>query len=125
MNGAALLHDFEIALSGATSEEVEAGLGEGKFGMARETGFYLNQIAGTAAFSGIGYGEAAGKFLTAQLRRLKPKHSRASVLVSAYQLKIPVTVHLAIGTDIPHMHPAADGAALGIGDRRCCCRRSF
>src|SRR3984957_12991527 len=63
MNGAALIHDFEIALAGQTSEDVDAGLTEGKFGMATETGLFLNQIAGTAAFSGVGYGEAAGKFL--------------------------------------------------------------
>jgi hypothetical protein len=111
MNGAALIHDFEIALSGNTSEDVEAGLENGKFGMATETGLFLNQIASTAAFSGIGYGEAAGKFLAG--RRLEPKHARASVLWNACRLRIPVTVHLAIGTDIPHMHPAADGAALG------------
>jgi hypothetical protein len=111
MNGAALIHDFEIALCGNTSEDVEAGLGAGAFGMARETGAYLNKIASTAAYSGIGYGEATGKFLAG--RKLNPKHARASVLLAAYQHKIPVTVHLAIGTDIPHMHPAADGAALG------------
>ena len=111
MNGAALVHDFEIALSGNTSEDVEAGLGEGQFGMATETGLYLNQIASTAAFSGIGYGEAAGKFLVS--RHLQLQHAAVSILFNAYQLKIPVTIHLAIGTDIPHMHPAADGAALG------------
>jgi hypothetical protein len=119
MNGAALIHDFEIALSGNTSEDVESGLGEGKFGMATETGLYLNQIASTANFSGIGYGEAAGKFLAA--RRLAPQHSGASVLFTAYQLKIPVTIHLAIGTDIPHMHPAADGAALGAASHHDFC----
>ena len=111
MNGAALIHDFEIALSGQTSEDVEAGLGEGKFGMATETGLFLNQIASTATFSGIGYGEAAGKFLVA--RKLSKQNAQASVLWNAYRLRIPVTVHLAIGTDISHMHPAADGAALG------------
>jgi hypothetical protein len=111
LNGAALIHDFEIALSGNTSEDVEAGLGKGKFGMATETGLFLNQIASTAAFSGIGYGEAAGKFLAA--RRLDSRNAQASILYNAYKLKIPVTIHLAIGTDIPHMHPAADGAALG------------
>jgi hypothetical protein len=111
MNGAALIHDFEIALSGQTSEDVEAGLNEGKFGMATETGFFLNQIAGTASFSGIGYGEATGKFLAG--RRLLPQNAQASVLFNAYKLRLPVTVHLAIGTDIPHMHPAADGASLG------------
>jgi hypothetical protein len=111
LNGAALIHDFEIALSGNTSEDVEAGLGQGKFGMATETGLFLNHIASTAAFSGIGYGEAAGKFLAS--RRLDSHNASASVLYNAYKLKLPVTVHLAIGTDIPHMHPAADGAALG------------
>src|SRR5215831_4505236 len=111
LNGAGLVHDFEVALCGQTSEEVEAGLGQGKFGMATETGLFLNQIASTAAFTGIGYGEAAGKFLAS--RRLDPRHAQASVLFNAYQRKIPVTIHLAIGTDIPHMHPAADGAALG------------
>ena len=111
MNGAALIHDFEIALCGNTSEDVEAGLGSGAFGMARETGMFLNKIASSAAYTGIGYGEAAGKFLAS--RNLNPKHAAASVLFAAYKHKIPVTVHLAIGTDIPHMHPAADGAALG------------
>src|SRR5260221_14723717 len=106
MNGAALIHDFEIALAGNTSEDVEAGLGEGAFGMARETGAYLNKIASTAAYTGIGYGEAAGKFLASP--KLNPKHTAASVLLAAYQHKIPVTVHLPIGTDIPHMHPPAD-----------------
>ncbi len=111
MNGAALIHDFEIALCGNTSEDVEAGLGAGAFGMARETGAYLNKAASAAAYSGIGYGEAAGRFLAS--RKLNPKHAAASVLLAAYQHKIPVTVHLAIGTDIPHMHPAADGPSLG------------
>jgi hypothetical protein len=111
MNGAALIHDFEIALAGQTSEDVEAGLAEGKFGMATETGLFLNQIASTATFSGIGYGEAAGKFLAA--RKLAKQNAQASVLWNAYRLRIPVTVHLAIGTDISHLHPAADGAALG------------
>jgi len=111
MNGAALIHDFEIALVGNTSEDVEAGLGGGKFGMAAETGLYLNEIAVGAARSGFGLGEAAGKLLTSG--RLRAKHADASVLIAAYKLRIPVTVHLAIGTDIPHMHPAADGAALG------------
>src|SRR5437773_8508254 len=111
MNGAALIHDFEIALVGNTSEDVEATLGGGKFGMAAETGLYLNEIAVGAARSGFGMGEAAGKLLASG--RLRAKHADASVLASAYKLRIPVTVHLAIGTDIPHMHPAADGAALG------------
>jgi len=111
MNGATLIHDFEIALAGNTSEEVEAGIGSGKFGMAEETGRYINEIAKLAARTRIGYGEAAGQFLHSGV--LKIAHGDLSVLFAAYKLCIPVTIHLAIGTDIPHMHPAADGAALG------------
>ena len=112
MNGAALIHDFEIALAGHTSEDVEAALGDGKFGMSEETGTYVNEIAKLAARIRIGYGEAAGQFLTSGI--LNARHADASVLACAYHLRVPVTVHLAIGTDIPHMHPAADGAALGM-----------
>ncbi len=111
MNGAALIHDFEIAMAGNTSEDVEAGIGRGEFGMASETGSGLNQIAKLAQRIRIGYGEAAGQYLTSGI--VDPKHPDLSLLVCAYQKRIPVTVHLAIGTDIPHMHPSADGAALG------------
>ncbi len=111
MNGAAMVHDFEIALAGNTSEDVEAGLGRGKFGMAEETGLYLNEIAVGAQRSGIGLGEAAGKLLTNG--RLHAKFAKSSVLAAAFRARIPVTVHLAIGADIPHMHRSADGAALG------------
>jgi hypothetical protein len=111
LNGAALVHDFEIALVGNTSEDVEAVLGRGEFGMAEETGLYLNEIAVGAARSGIGLGEAAGKLLLN--KRLRAKHLGKSVLVAAYRARVPVTVHLAIGTDIPHMHRSADGASLG------------
>jgi hypothetical protein len=111
MNGAALIHDFEIALAGNTSEDVEAGLGAGQFGMAAETGQYINEIAKLSHRIRIGYGEAAGQFLTSGI--LTVKHRNSSVLVAAYRHRIPVTIHLAIGTDIPHMHPAASGAALG------------
>jgi hypothetical protein len=111
MNGAALIHDFEIALAGNTSEDVEAGLGEGQFGMAAETGQYINEMAKLSHRIRIGYGEAAGQFLTSGI--INVKHADSSVLVAAYKHRIPVTIHLAIGTDIPHMHRAADGAALG------------
>src|SRR5882762_5768727 len=111
MNGAALIHDFEIALAGSTSEDVEAGLGDGQFGMAAETGQYINEMAKLSHRIRIGYGEAAGQFLTSGV--LEVKHADSSVLVAAYKHRIPVTIHLAIGTDIPHMHPAANGAALG------------
>ena len=111
MNGAALIHDFEIALAGNTSEDVEAGLGAGQFGMASETGQYINEFSKLAARLHIGYGEAAGQFLNSGV--LNVKHAASSVLVAAYKQRIPVTVHIAIGTDIPHMHPAADGPCLG------------
>jgi hypothetical protein len=111
MNGAALVHDFEIALAGMTSEDVELALRAGQFGMAAETGEHLNEIAKLAARTRIGYGEATGQFLTSG--NIATRHADASVLAAAYRLRIPVTIHLAVGTDIPHMHPAADGAALG------------
>ena len=111
MNGAALIHDFEIALAGNTSEDVEAGLRKGQFGMAEETGKYLNEIAKLSHRIRVGYGEAAGQFLSSGI--IEVKHADSSVLVAAYKHRIPVTIHLAIGTDIPHMHPAASGAALG------------
>lgn len=111
MNGAALVHDFEIALVGGTSEDVEAVLGGGKFGMSEETGLYLNEAAVGAQRSRMGLGEAAGKLLNSP--RLRTKHPESSVLVSAYRARIPVTVHLAIGTDIPHMHRSVSGEALG------------
>src|SRR5437899_1758561 len=111
MNGAALIHDFEIALAGTTSEDVEAGIGEGQFGMAAETGEYINEIAKLSHRVRIGYGEAAGQYLSSGI--IEVKHADSSVLFAAYKYRIPVTIHLAIGTDIPHMHPAANGAALG------------
>ena len=111
MNGAALVHDFEIALVGNTSEDVESGLGAGAFGMAAETGEYLNQIAKIAMRARLGYGEAAGQFLENAV--IDVPYASSSVLAAAHKLRIPVTVHLGIGTDIPHMHRTVDGAALG------------
>src|SRR6202521_3217985 len=111
MNGAALIHDFEIAVAGNTSEDVEPGIGEGNFGRASETGQYINEIAKLSHRIRIGYGEAAGQFLSSGI--IEVKHADSSILVAAYKHRIPVTIHLAIGTDIPHMHPAANGAALG------------
>jgi hypothetical protein len=116
INGAALIHDFEIALAGNTSEDVEAALGEGQFGMAEETGKYLNEIAKLAQRIRIGYGEAAGQFLNGGI--IEAKYAKSSVLAAAHKRRIPVTVHLAIGTDIPHMHPSVDGAALGYATHR-------
>lgn len=111
MNGAALIHDFEMAMVGSTSEDVEAALGHGQFGMAEETGWGINEIARLAQRVHIGYGEAAGQYLTSGI--VEPKHPELSVLVAAYKSNIPVTIHVALGTDIPHMHRSVDGAALG------------
>ena len=111
MNGAALIHDFEIAMVGNTSEDVEAGIGAGKFGMAQETGQSINEMAKLAHRVRIGYGEAAGQYLSSGI--LQPKYEQYSVLMAAYKHRVPVTVHLAVGTDITHVHPGADGAALG------------
>ena len=111
MNGAALIHDFELGMAGSTSEDVEAVLDQGQFGMAEETGWIINEIAKLAKRVRIGYGEAAGQYLTSGV--VQPKYPDLSILVGAYKRRIPVTIHLAIGTDIPHMHPSADGAALG------------
>src|SRR5258708_3998186 len=110
MNGAALVHDSEIALVGNTSEDVETGLGAGAFGRAAETGEYLNQIAKVAMRARLGYGEAAGQFLHNAV--IDVPYANSSVLAAAYELRTPVTVHLAIGTDIPNMHRTADAPAL-------------
>lgn len=111
MNGAALIHDFEMAMAGNTSEDVEAAIGKGQFGMAQETGWGINEISKLAHRIRIGYGEAAGQYLSSGI--VEPKHPELSLLAAAYKKRIPVTIHLAIGTDIPHMHPSAEGAALG------------
>lgn len=108
-NGSVLVHDAEIAMMGATSEDVDATLSEGVFGGADETGKLLNQAAQAGAKDQIGLGEAAGRSLLA----MKPKHHDYSLLCAAYDAKIPFTIHLTIGGDIAHFHPTADGAALG------------
>src|SRR5881296_919660 len=90
MNGATPIHDFEIALAGNTSEDVEASLGEGQFGMAEETGQYVNEISKLSYRTRIGYGEAAGQFLSSGV--IPVKHANSSVLVAAYNHRIPVTI---------------------------------
>ena len=109
MNGAGIIHDFEIALSGATSEDVDEALGAGRFGMADETGRVLNRIIRDAADRRQGLGQAVGSFLAEQ----NAPHAERSLAVAAHRLGVPLTVHVAIGTDIIHMHPDASGAALG------------
>jgi hypothetical protein len=109
MNGAGIVHDFELALAGHTSEEVAEQLADGSFGMAEETGRFLNEAAGEGAKAAVGLGEAVGrKIVAASL-----PHARLSILAAGVRLGVPVTVHVALGTDIVHMHPSADGAAIG------------
>ena len=109
VHGAVAIHDIEIALYGATSENVEAGLLTGEFGMAEEPADFLNCTLTRARREGLGAGEALGQAL---LQRNAP-HADKSLLASCYRLQIPMTVHVALGTDIVHMHPSADGAAYG------------
>ena len=113
-NGAGIIHDFEIALSGGTSEDVDATLGPGTFGMAEETGSQLNRAINDGVAEGLGLGQAVGKFVAAA----KPPFAQISVAATAWRLQIPVTVHVAIGTDIIHMHPQASGAAIGEASLR-------
>ena len=113
-NGAGLIHDFEVALAGATSEEVERVLGSGQFGMADETGRLLNGAINEGVAAGFGIGQSVGRFLCEH----HPQHERASVVAAAHRLDVPLTVHVALGTDVIHMHPAASGAALGEGSLR-------
>jgi hypothetical protein len=114
LNGAGVIHDFEIALGGSTSEDVDAALGPGRFGMAEETGAVLNGVINDGVGDGLGLGQAVCEYLAG----CGAPHAGVSLLASAGRLGIPVTVHVAIGTDIIHMHPAASGAALGEGSLR-------
>jgi len=109
MNGAAAIHDCEMACAGGTSEDVAAGLKAGTFGMVRETGELMN-----AAINRVGDGDAGmGALLAEQLVETRAPHGSESLLVAAREAGIPVTVHVAIGTDIIHMHPSAHGANIG------------
>jgi hypothetical protein len=114
MNGAGVIHDFEIALSGATSEDVDEALGPGRFGMAEETGTQLNRILRAALDAKQGFGQAVGSYLS----QSNPPHAERSLAVAAHRLGIPLTVHVAVGTDIIHMHKDASGAAIGDSSLR-------
>ncbi len=115
MNGAAAIHDFEIAIAGQTSEDVEAVLPDGRFGSAEETGREMNEAIAAGARDSLGMGEALGARLC---RIADPAYASRSLLVQAYQHGAPVTVHVAIGTDTPHTHPSADAAAIGATTHR-------
>jgi hypothetical protein len=115
LNGAAAIHDFELAAFGGTSEDVESGLADGTFGMAEETGAEMNSAISAAAATSQGMGEGLARALAAR-RRLPG--AEASVLLAALRYEVPVTVHAAIGAEIIHQHPAADGAAIGATSHR-------
>ncbi len=109
MNGACIVHDTEVAMVGRTSEEVDQVLGSGAFGAAQETGQAINGAIKRGATEGKGMGEALGEYLLQQ----DFQYNGVSILASAKRLGVPVTVHVAIGTDIIHIHPSMDGAATG------------
>ena len=109
LNGAGVIHDFELAYMGETSEDVAAALKDGSFGMAEETGAFINAAISDGARNHLGVGAAVG----AAIVKNRLPHRRLSILATAARLDIPVTSHIAIGTDIIHMHPKADGGALG------------
>ncbi len=108
MNGATAIHDYEIALIGETSEDVQENIADGSFGMARETAAAFAE-ASAAGAGGRGLGRALGEHILAGGHA----HAEASVLAAAARLGLPCTVHVAMGTDIIHMHPQLDGAAMG------------
>jgi len=109
LNGAGIIHDFEVAFAGQTSEEVELQLKQGRFGMAKETAEILNEAIKLGEKKELGLGEAVGEMLAAS----EFPHKNMSLLGTAYELNIPVTVHVALGTDIIHPHPVTSGEALG------------
>ncbi|HYC30956.1 MAG TPA: hypothetical protein VEB59_01645 [Gemmatimonadales bacterium] len=115
LNGAAAIHDYELAAFGGTSEDVESGLGDGTFGMAEETGAQMNRAIVAAAGAGRGMGEGLAAALAAEGAL---PGAEASILLAAHRAGVPVTVHPAIGAEIIHQHPAADGAALGDTSHR-------
>lgn len=113
-NGACMIHDFELSLTGRTSEDVASGLCNGKFGMARETGQELNAAINRGVKKGYGIGRSVGEYILRSKNRFKDK----SIFAEAFRLGITATVHIAVGTDIIHMHHKAEGAMIGEGSLR-------
>jgi hypothetical protein len=111
LHGAGIIHDFEIALQGATSEEVAEELKQGKFGMAKETAEFINQAAKQGVLEGEGLGYAIAK----KISNSKLRYKHLSLLYNAYKSKIPVCIFVAIGTDIIHQHPSFDAALTAEG----------
>ncbi|MBI5676664.1 MAG: deoxyhypusine synthase family protein [Nitrospirae bacterium] len=114
MNGACIVHDFELSLIGQTSEDVDSELCDGAFGMAKETGRELNAAINRGVEEGHGIGRAVGEHIL----HSKATYRELSILAAAAKLDIPATVHVAVGTDIIHMHPEADGASIGEGSMK-------
>jgi hypothetical protein len=113
-NGSGVIHDFELACFGQTSEDVDRELSSGAFGMAEETGKWLNESIRVGVERGLGIGEAVGEYLA----DAPVRHPAHSIVLNAHRRRIPCTVHMGIGTDIIHCHPEASGAALGEGSLR-------
>jgi hypothetical protein len=111
LNGAGAIHDLEIGMTGATSEDVEKELEGGQFGMAQETPLWMNEAILSGSVQNLGMGESIGGYVLEHQGRFP--HRALSLLANAYELRIPVTIHVAIGTDTVHNHPSTDGAALG------------
>ncbi len=111
LNGAGIIHDTEIAMIGRTSEDVGEGIVDGSFGMAKETASFINKAINSGFKKGIGIGEALG----GQISKERLPHRTLSILATGHEFNIPVTVHVAIGTDIIHQHPSANGEAIGEG----------
>ncbi len=109
LNGAGIIHDTEIAMVGRTSEDVGQVLGAGEFGAAQETGEVVNDAISKGAENDLGLGEAMGQYLVEQ----EFPFNHVSLLASAHRLGVPVTVHVALGTDIVHIHPSASGPDIG------------
>jgi hypothetical protein len=114
MNGACTVHDFELAYAGFTSEDVEAQLAEGDFGMADETGRLINEAVADGVVRGLGFGRALGE----RLLEINPPCLSQSIVAACARLDLPCTVHVALGTDIVHMHPSCDAAAVGEATHR-------
>ena len=115
MNGSGAIHDYEVARFGATSEDVAAGLKDGTFGMADETGREMNEAFGAGMRDGLGMGQCLGRALDRSSALANPE---LSILLAAYRLGVPVTVHAALGAEIIHQHPASNGAAIGDTSHR-------
>jgi len=109
LNGAGIIHDFEIALQGKTSEDVAENLKDGKFGMGKETAEFINGAVNEGAAAGLGLGESVAR----KIADSKLAFKSLSLLANAYKFKVPLCVHAAIGTDIIHQHPSFDAASTG------------